>query len=113
MVGWGRGETKVKVLHKTTITTATCLVFHSSLVHTHTVYTSYKFCVIYMMHGWNNRLCYFSVVSQCEVIGEPNDHLLNTNLIHDLCHLLLPSCDGRHVCTKYHGHTYYYQQLIG
>ena len=21
--------------------------------------------------------------------------------------------DGRHVCTKYHGHTYYYQQLIG
>ena len=21
--------------------------------------------------------------------------------------------DGRHVCTKYHGHTYYYQQLLG
>ena len=21
--------------------------------------------------------------------------------------------DGWHVCTKYHGHTYYYQQLIG
>ena len=21
--------------------------------------------------------------------------------------------DGRHVCAKYHGHTYYYQQLIG
>ena len=21
--------------------------------------------------------------------------------------------DGRHVCTKYHGHTYYYYQLIG
>ena len=21
--------------------------------------------------------------------------------------------DVRHVCTKYHGHTYYYQQLIG
>ena len=20
---------------------------------------------------------------------------------------------GRYVCTKYHGHTYYYQQLIG
>ena len=23
------------------------------------------------------------------------------------------SSDGGHVCTKYHGHTYYYQQLIG
>ena len=21
--------------------------------------------------------------------------------------------DGRHVCTKFHGYTYYYQQLIG
>ena len=31
--------------------------------------------------------------------------------------LLLSFCcchgDGRYVCTKYHGHTYYYQQIIG